>query len=483
MALMNQGDCGAAQLAWDDVVRQVPEFGFAHYMRGQCVGSLLYQQRPLEEYQGNIQRSLADLDQAIALGPYASGEIYFVRGAVLQGMAIIHSNGPDMDHWRELALESNRLAVANGADPTWMAWEPSLDLIALGRCQEALDEIDQLVAASHNQPEVIGLAETRRARAEICAGDFDRAYQQVELAIDDQATPARQAMRMAILFDMGRFDQAESLLNEMIDANPYYDGYRYYMRALIEFDKGELDKMWQDLDAGHANSWGTSPIEMYIYGMLALQADDTAGAVLYLQRAEQLIGHGKGAFEDRVRNQLEALHANRVVPTPNLSYQPTPHPTLAPTPTARPQDPNPLEPGQTLLRVVMQDGAGPLAVAYHHTLYIQFQPSSPIARSDVQKVTIDMTLEPPPSVHQVTNWPPETGAWDFAKGGWRHVSAPMPIEITDRPGDVLADDGSLFLYMNCRDEGFAFINHISVKVQVRLPDGSLKDYGTEPGGF
>jgi len=480
--LMQQGDCGAAQLAWDDVVRQVPEFAFAYYMRGYCVTSTLTEQRTQEEYERNLDRALSDLDQAIALGPYASGDVYIVRGVVLEDISVIQSSRRAYEYWKQLALESNRLGVANGADIAWASWSPLLDLISLGRCQEALEELEILEAASSQDPEQDGGYLTMRTRIFLCLGDYDQAYESIQKALAQQSTVMRMSLEVSTLFNLGRMDEAEAELNQMIEARPFYDGERYALRALIHFEKGEMDLMRQDLDSAHSNSWGTSPIEMYIDGMLALQAGDEAQAVGYLQQAELAYKPGLGALNDRILTALGSLNADPVVPPLDVAYQPTAHPTLAPTPTPRPETFNPLDPSQTLLRVVMEDGAGPLAVAYQQSVYIQFQPFAERPAGDVKRVTIQVAFEPAAAVHQETNWPPVIYAWDFARADWRAMGGPVPIEMTDHPGDLVAPDGSVYLLLNGDARAFSFVDQVTVGVDILKPDGGTVRLGPQDAG-
>ena len=53
---------------------------------------------------------------------------------------------------------------------------------------------------------------------------------------------------------MGQYEEALADLDQLIEARPYYNGHRYYLRALVHYGLGHRDQAAEDL------TWGiTSP--------------------------------------------------------------------------------------------------------------------------------------------------------------------------------------------------------------------------------
>ena len=76
------------------------------------------------------------------------------------------------------------------------------------------------------------------------------------------------------------------ILDTLIEQKPGYSGWRYYLRALIDYEIGDIDKTEQDLATGAGNTWGHLGLYAYVQGKLALDRGDNKEGILLLQEAE-----------------------------------------------------------------------------------------------------------------------------------------------------------------------------------------------------
>lgn len=339
--LMQESRFQEALAILDRVIAQAPDYPDAYFQRAQAYQALTGNQRFLEEYVDYLTRALEDIDRAIALDP-AEGEFYLVRYQIAEGFANVAHYRVDQAYWFGLALENIRLANALGNSDPLADRMPGFLLAHLGRCEEARAEFERLRAAS---PEPSAGLYTGLADAYLCAGRLDEALEAVDAALAISPNVAREQLRTTILLNLGRSQEALARLDRSLDEDPYYCGCRYYMRALVHYDRGHPEQALADIQLGSGQTWGQGGLRTYVLGLLARDAGDVAGAIAYLQDAEASLMHLAGPIVDRVRGDLADLGGSPLSLSPSVTLTATP----LPLPEAiSPMVPSPASPSGSL---------------------------------------------------------------------------------------------------------------------------------------
>ena len=131
--------------------------------------------------------------------------------------------------------------------------------------------------------------------------------------------------KIQYLILLGRYSEALPLLNGQI-CDCGLGGWRYYMRAEIEYKLGKKDLAQSDLDTGMQRTWGRGGFLPYVEGQLALDAGSKAEAIQDFQLAEATFDPTYNYLREKIRAQLASLGAKPLQMTPSVPYQPTPIP-------------------------------------------------------------------------------------------------------------------------------------------------------------
>src|SRR6185436_12360632 len=208
--------------------------------------------------------------------------------------------------------------------------DPGFLLAALGRCDEAMDEFNQLLQAA---PEPSAGLNTGLSDSYQCQGKLEEALQSIDTALEIYPSFQRKMSRAFILYALGRLDESLAQINETIEDSPYYCGCRYYLRALIYYDQGKPDLAQKDIDFGTGQTWSRGGIRSYVLGRLALEAGDKTQGIAFLQEAEASLLWEYRPLLGRIQKDLTDLKAKTL--SLEVSVQPTP--TLLPvTPQVQP---------------------------------------------------------------------------------------------------------------------------------------------------
>lgn len=474
---MENEDYGSAVVDLDEVLRHVPEHAYAHYLRARAYMHLVLMQRTQEEYLRNLDAALADLDQVIALQPLVSGDVYYLRYEALDRLAGMQTTRLDREYLGTLALESLRFAVHMGASEPFGKREPVLSLTYLGRCEEALDETMALApGVPPDDPSQAGIHNLFSA-AYRCAGDFETALMHMDRAIRIRSIPSRLFAKAILLYSLGRLDEALAVVTNLINDDPYYNGYRYYFRALIYEDLGHPDLADADMDLGHLNSWPGSPIEAYILGRRALISGDVSSGIALLQKADVSVERTYGPLLERIQAELASLGAAPLEPDLSVTYAPTPFLTPLPTATPRPGAPDPSLPEWTVHRFDIEEGAGPVAILPGQDVFFHLQPSEPPEIGlTLESLTVWLVLVDP-GPYTISADGPWTYLRNRETGMWDPVIGMLLYADVEEPARYVYPEGDVFLLTEGRGRDIAYVQKIGATLTYRLPDGSTSTLG------
>ena len=218
---MDNNNYAEAVTVLDKAVTLAPGYAEAYFQRARAYSGLLLNNRFHDEYIDYVHRALADVNQAIALDP-TIGDYYYFRYTFDEDLAVDAPYRVDYTALETIALENVRIANQLGNTQPDSERIPALILPNLGRCDEGLAEAQQLIdARGPKAPPSAGL-QTALAQGYLCKGQLDAALEHINLAIQAHPTSDRTLAKITILYNLGRLDEALSLLNDDINDYPYY---------------------------------------------------------------------------------------------------------------------------------------------------------------------------------------------------------------------------------------------------------------------
>ncbi len=444
-ALMNQEKYAEAIPYWDRVIAKKPAYGEPYYRRAQCYLKLTQNQRSMTEFEDYKRRALADLDQAIALGP-TTGDYYMDRGDTYNSLAGLMSYRADRDPLHSIALENYRQGLAMGGGNEISDTLIPVMLYQLGKCEEGLAETRRLP-----KPTESGL-NTLLALGNLCLGKFDQALSQIDIAIKVNPSNVRKWYRAIILYNMGRLDDSLAQLNDIFEQSPYYNGYRYYLRALIYYEQKKTDLAQQDLVFGAGQTWARAGLASYVTGKIALDKGDKKTATEQMLIAEATLTRDYGLFLDRMRKELAQLGTAPLSPTPAIKISvtsiPTPKATITPLPvTASSGTAVPALKGTT--RVDLATGTGPLILQPNDYPSFSFQPATPL---------------------QLYLWSPSSGGWGMVNLKWGENLLANPERYVNSQGEVL-------IGIRNPSNQVIRVDNAGITLGIQKPDGASAVYG------
>jgi tetratricopeptide (TPR) repeat protein len=346
-------------------------------------------------------------------------------------------------------------------------------LIAMGRCDEGLKRARELLATADpsDVPTVAGL-HSALSNGYLCKGQVHDALYEMNWTLAREWSVERRWRRSILLYNLGRLDEALEELDWVIQQEPTIYGYRYHLRALIEFDRGNPEQAAQDLETGARYTWSRSGLYAYVSALLALERGDTQAGVEALRLAEASLVRENGPILDRARGDLQELGVEPLVLTPSVPIRSTPIPTSLPTTTPRPLLGVAATPDGTI-SYRAEDGTGALLLAAGEYPAYRFEPAV-VVQGVVHRLIIfvlppSLNPEPNPTL-QVYLWTAE-GTWGMIdQVQWGENEARSPAQYVLPAGDVL------IAVRNWGDEMIS-IGNIAVRVETLMPDGTTRHYG------
>jgi len=473
-SLTTQGKFAEAVLAWDSVLRVLPEYGEGYYQRARVSLELMGNQRVHSEYRALLDQAYQDIDMAIALSPVVNGDHFYTRFQILDRLAAEEVFTINQTQIWLLALENLQRSLALGNTVPFSEQSLPFAFAALGEGRKGLSETERLIRArGPSAPPSCTLITALAENYEVTE-QFSEALRRIDGIVDDCPTARALRDRAWILYNLGRLVEARAQLNEMIEKEPDYGGWRYYLRALISYDQGKFDEAQSDLAVGESQTWYREGIYAYLVGRFALADGDKEGAIELLRYAEATLGIiGTGPFGRRIVRELAALGASPYEITPQVIIPSTPMPTLQPTITPRPLSASSAStpPGTRLVN--MTTGIGPQLLRPDDFLALRFQASSRLSFDTIESLTVYLITSSPQGIPTL-----QVSPWNPKDGGSGLVDSPVwganPVR---NPEMYLTSDGDFFLEIHNWGQKAIQFDNIGIILVVRQKDGTRATYG------
>ena len=289
---------------WTQALEMVPEYTEGYYKRGAAYFYLTQSQRAKSEYDSYLQLAIKDFDQAITLDPDVA-DYYVMRGRAYKSLAYQQSLRVDFQRLEKIALENFLYSEQLPHQEVWNNMETNLyrTMVEAGDCENVITNVSEILS-SRTDPSP-GLHSVL-SDAYYCMGNLEKALEHKDEAIKLASSSVCLCERAIILYGLGRFDEAIDTIEKSLSHQPYYNGDRYYFRALIYVDRGNTEQAQRDLDFGITQTWARGGLLAYVQGKIALAQDRKDDALAYFQEAEATYFE-EGPMLEQIRQDLIAL--------------------------------------------------------------------------------------------------------------------------------------------------------------------------------
>ena len=329
---MNDGKYDQALPLWTEVIQLAPSLDNAYYQRATCYYDLLPKEHDEMSYSEYNRLALEDMDKAISLSP-RNGDYYAFRHDVLITMAYQEVYIVNRQALTRIAHDNILAAIALGPSKNFIFNDrvAAADLTVLDQCDQSVTQTQAILdKTSLQDPSITGLYRFE-GEAYACLGQLDKAVQAMDASTQNSNNLNEKIyLKAAYLYQSGKLDEALAVLNETLNTKPTFMGYRYYLRALIYYEKGENALASSDLETGSNYTWGRSDLYAYVTGKMALDKGDRAEGIRLLQEAEATVDHNFNTLRRRIQLELANRGAKPMVITPSITVTSTPIPINMP---------------------------------------------------------------------------------------------------------------------------------------------------------
>jgi tetratricopeptide (TPR) repeat protein len=289
----------------------------------------------MSEYQKLIELGLKYADKGISLDPN-NGNLYRERANLLLDLKGLSIYRADNDYLNKFWMENIVAEIYFGSSRIHPERLIVFVKTSIGDCKGALAETERLAAVQGlDDPSTTRNIETLYESAYACLGDYQKALEHHQKFLEKTNQTDMESgdvvSTSSYYYMLGQPDKSLELLNASIERNPHFGGNRYFMRAVIEVDRGKFDEALDDVKMAEGNSWSNGMFKSYIEGLIAARNGETEMAIKNLQYAEATLSSDWNFAIIRSREELKKLGADTLKITPSVNYSATPmmiYPTL-----------------------------------------------------------------------------------------------------------------------------------------------------------
>jgi len=469
-------------LAWSRVIEIVPEWSSGYYHRGEEYLKLLNNQGSQEEFLYHLSLAGRDFDKAIELEPYANGGFYYARFQYYNILSSNQTTRVDSDHLESIALDNLLMANRLGNYEEDSEVKVALVYLALGRCDEGIEQADQLIAKT-DEPSVDMIGSL--AIGYFCKNDTSNALKYMNQVVDLADGCQSRFDRARIYYVVGRLDDALADLDATIAKSPYFCGLRYYLRGLIYAENGDFDKAQDDLAMGMAQTWERGGLLSYALGKIALARNDKEAAIQYFQDAE-LTYPIHDPILLKMREDLSALGASPLDMETSLTpvtpiATPTLQPTRSVTLTPMASMPVPVISPDALLQdapiVDLEKTIGPIKVGPGSPSLWHFQAAQPLEIREVKSLSVWLI-----SSDTSQRLPIQLFVLNFRKNIWESVEdLKWGENRAGNQNELVSGYGDVFIYLVHQDDALEItVDALGITLVIQRPDGSIEVHGITP---
>jgi hypothetical protein len=308
----------------------------AYFQRAVCYWNIRAHLPLGDDYTHVVHLGLKEIDQAIALNP-GEADFFVMRALYYAEIHKEYFSRVDNDQIYQVELDNYQLAVQLDPTNTNNNLSAAWALINLGRCQEAVQIGNQLLAGQPDLARANSDFDELMAEAFACQGSYPTALEYAQKRIASGSACNCTWEQGYYLYLTGKPAEAKAALL----ASPAYNDDRYYLVGLIDLDAGKTDAARQDLLLGEQMTWNRHGLHAYLAAMLALADKDRFTAIADFRDAAASLPHRQSQLLSKVLAELTQLDTVPLPPPSSFSIKTTPIPTLTPAPQGTQPAPTP----------------------------------------------------------------------------------------------------------------------------------------------
>lgn len=324
--LINQGRFSEAIRVLDETIARNPDRIKAYQLRATAFGNS--RSNNFSEQVSYFVYSLYDLDKMVALEP-DNGDHYVNRNLILRELANIYNDSATKFAIYELAGQNAEKAIEVGVSPdySYVYRHHARNLIQSNHCEEGLKETQQLISQTSPQDPILDTYNIYLTEAYLCLNELDQALVTAQqLKCDDPVATCKSGFLAEIYYQSGEWENALDTLNRMIQTNPNYGAWRYYLRADILYELGQEEYAQQELDRGQKYSWFGNGVYWYVNAKMAFDKGDDENGLLYLQYAESTLDVQYNPLRQKILAEIKNRGGTPLALQPQIPYNAPPIP-------------------------------------------------------------------------------------------------------------------------------------------------------------
>ena len=319
-AYMANNQYAEAVEAWTKVIQLAPHDNNAYYQRGLSYYYQTSGEHYLDLYISNLLYAAKDIQVAIDLVP-SNTQYHLDHIDILIKLAGLYNMRVDRNILYDMAIEEGYQTVDMGLDlanQLFLQRRIAEISIEAGHCQEGLDLLDEIAEQVPTDDPFYGGIYRLRARAQACMGQLDLAIQNMDASLfNGTQTDDKLNKKALYLYEAGQNEAALQAINETLERKPSFTGYRYYVRAMLNAEAGDMDAAEQDLMTGENYTWDRTGLYGYVMAKLAFNEGDEETAIQWLQYTEASLTSDMYPLRERIIRELNELGAEPLEVTPS----------------------------------------------------------------------------------------------------------------------------------------------------------------------
>ena len=324
--IMSDTGFSGSILYWDQFIEQNPENADAYYRRAKLHRESAVAVGGRDAYVAKLDLALKDIDRAIALQSDL-GDYYSLRENIYSALMSGFDYQVDYAYLNRIGLDNSQKALQLGTSAENAERTPIINMIASLQCERALSELQKLMAQTPSNERAYGGLLHIQSRAYACLGRLNDAIKSVDQSMFNNVNlEYKKQLKVIYLYQTGKYEEALSLLNELIACCENAYGYRYYWRAAINYELGRKELVDDDLMIGMARTWDKGGVLPYVKAQLALEDGRKQDAIQLLQFAEATLDPTFNTLRRKIQRQLATLGAKPLEIQVAVPYQATPIP-------------------------------------------------------------------------------------------------------------------------------------------------------------
>ena len=472
--LFRAGKYAESALLWDEILAITPDYAIGYLARATCYYSLgRYDQRILQETREYYDRAYVDLDQAIKLG-LEMGKVYDAQYDLFLSRGNLEEYRINRELWYEMGLEANLVSIDKGIRPEWGNRMLGFQLYDLGRCEEALEYFEKLEGI--NDVESAGIY-TGMSYSYLCLKDYQQALDFVDRALEIVYSHEREQRRAIIQLNDGQLEEALEYFDKDIAVSPNYGARRYWIRAAIYYEMGDIDQALKNITESYGKSWGNKGLQSYVLGRIAIDNGNIEEGLNHLLDAEATMNWiDMPRYYDWVVAEIDRLGSQPLYPTPTPNADPTPTP-IAPLPDHLYITPTPPF-DFAHLSTVNYSGTSIRLVEKSEAINYKFHPDTPIG---VDRVTaLYLYLDTDHEYDEINlqyECIPENGSWATVSNPINFIDL-YPGENQIRyPDECVPENGIIYISVMNFGEIDALVNDFRIRLEFINLDGKEEIVG------